>query len=160
MQNGRVYTVSFAGISLAAIQDLFELTPADDKPIEIIGIELAQTGVADVGDAQEEFLRLEIIRGFTTSGSGGSAPTPSPIKRSAAAAGFAAEVNNTTVATTGTGVVLFETAWNVRAGYLNWFPEGCEPEASQANTTMVVRMTAAPNDAVTVSGTLWVREGG
>lgn len=160
MQNGRIYSVIFSAVSISAIQDLFELTPADDKPIEIVGIELSQTGNSDVGDAQEEILKLQIIRGFTTSGSGGSAPTPQPIKRSSAAAGFTAEVNNTTVATTGTTSTLHETGWNIRAGYLNWYPEGCEPEASQANTTIVVRLPTAPADAITISGTLWVREYG
>jgi hypothetical protein len=74
-----------------------------------------------------------------------------------AAAGFTAEVNNTTVATTGTTVTLHTGCWNVRAGYINWFPEGMRPSASQANTTIVVRQTA-PADAVTMSGTLYVRE--
>lgn len=155
---GRVYTVSFAAVSLSAAQDLFEITPADDKPVEIIGLFLSQTGVADVGDAAEEMLRLEIIRGFTASGSGGSSPTPAPVKRIDAAAGFAAEVNNTTLANTGTGVIIHEDAFNVRAGYANWWPEGTEPDASQANTTIVVRLVAAPADAITVSGTLYVRE--
>lgn len=155
---GRIYTVSFAAVSLAAIQDLFEITPADDKPVEIVGLFLSQTGVADVGDAAEEMLRIEIIRGYTASGSGGSTPNPAPVKRIDAAAGFAAEVNNTTVANTGTAVIIHEDAFNVRAGYANWWPEGTEPDASQANTTIVVRLVAAPADAITVSGTLYVRE--
>lgn len=155
---GRIYTVSFAAVSLAAAQDLFEITPADDKPVEIVGLFLSQTGVADVGDAAEEMLRIEIIRGYTASGSGGSAPTPAPVKRIDAAAGFAAEVNNTTLANTGTAVIIHEDAFNVRAGYANWWPEGTEPDASQANTTIVVRLVAAPADAITVSGTLYVRE--
>jgi hypothetical protein len=155
---GRIYTVSFAAVSLSAAQDLFEITPADDKPVEIVGLFLSQTGVADVGDAAEEMLRLEIIRGYTASGSGGSSPTPAPVKRIDAAAGFAAEVNNTTLANTGTAVIIHEDAFNVRAGYANWWPEGTEPDASQANTTIVVRLVAAPADAITVSGTLYVRE--
>lgn len=155
---GRIYTVSFAAVSLAAIQDLFEISPADDKPVEIVGLFLSQTGVGDVGDAAEEMLRIEIIRGYTSSGSGGSSPTPAPVKRIDAAAGFTAEVNNTTVANTGTAVIIHEDAFNVRAGYANWWPEGTEPDASQANTTIVVRLVAAPADAITISGTLYVRE--
>lgn len=156
MAQGRIYSVIFSAVAVSAAQDLFELSPADDKPVEIVGIELGQT--SDSGDAADEQLQLSIIRGFTASGSGGSAPTPAPVKSSAnAAAGFAAEVNNTTVANTGSSVTLFATAWNVRAGYTQWFPEGAEPSASQANTTIVVR-TTAPADALTMSGTLWVRE--
>lgn len=155
---GRIYTVSFAAVSCSAAQDFFEISPADDKPVEIVGLFLGQTGVADVGDAQEECLRIEIIRGYTGSGSSGSAGSAVPLKHTDAAAGFASEVNNTTLANTGTAVILHEDSFNVRVGYQNWWPDGMEPEASQGNTTIVVRLVAAPADAITLSGTLYVRE--
>lgn len=157
MAKGRVYTVSFANVSVSAAQDLFEISPADDKPVELAGLFLAQNGVGDVGDAAEELVRISIIRGHTTSGSGGSAATPRPVKRTDPAAGFAAEVNNTTVASVGTTVTLHEDAFNVRAGYMLWWPEGTEPEAAQGDTTIVVRIPA-PADAITLTGTLYVRE--
>lgn len=153
--NGRMYTVVFSAVSVSAAQDLFELTPADDKPIEIVGIELGQT--SDAGDAADELLQISIIRGFTASGTGGTAATPTPMGPNDTAAGFTAEVNNTTVANTGTTTTLQTGAWNIRAGYINWFPEGARPQASQANTTLVVRQTA-PADAITMSATLYVRE--
>ncbi len=153
--SGRMYSVIFSAVAVSAAQDLFELTPADDKPVEIVGIELGQS--SDSADAQDEQLQISIIRGFTASGSGGSSATPAPLSPADTAAGFAAEVNNTTVANTGTGVTLHTGCWNVRAGYINWFPEGARPAAGQGNTTIVVRQTA-PADAVTMSGTLWVRE--
>lgn len=153
--NGRIYTVVFSAVAVSAAQDLFEITPADDKPIEIVGIELGQS--SDAGDAMDELLQISIIRGHTTSGSGGSAPTPTPMSPAESAAGFTAEVNNTTVATTGTTTALTTTCWNVRAGYIQWFPEGMRPTATQGNTTIVVRQTA-PADAITMSGTLYVRE--
>ena len=151
----RVYAVTFSAVSVAAAQDLFELTPADGRPIEIVGIELGQT--SDFGDAQDEQLQISIIRGFTTSGSGGTAATPAPLSPLDIAAGLTAEVNNTTVANTGTSATLHVGVWNVRAGYINWFPEGMRPAATQANSTLVVRQTA-PADAITMSGTLYVRE--
>jgi hypothetical protein len=154
----RTYTVQFDNVSVSAAQDLFEISPADDKPVSIVGLFLSQTGVADIGDAAEECLPVQIIRGFTSSGSGGSAPTPTPVDGVDTAAGFAAEVNNTTVATTGTTTTLHSDNFNVRVGYQNWWPEGTEPQASQANTTIVVRLTRAPADAITLSGTLYVRE--
>lgn len=152
---GRAYSVTFSAVAVAAAQDLFELTPADDRPIEIVGIELGQS--SDAGDAQDELLQISVIRGHTTGGSGGSAPTPTPLNPNDAAAGFAAEVNNTTVASAGTTTTLATGCWNVRAGYINWFPEGCRPTAGQGNTTLVVRQTA-PADSITMSGTLYVRE--
>jgi len=153
--NGRTYSIPFNAVAVTAAQDLWEITPADDKPIEIVGIEIGQ--YSDAGDAQDELLGLQIIRGFTTSGSGGSAPTPVPMNPNAAAAGFSAEVNNTTLANTGTTTTLHSTAFNVRSGYLNYFPADARPVATQANTTIVVRLTA-PADSLTMNGTLWVRE--
>ena len=153
--NGRIYTVVFSAVAVSAAQDLFEITPADDKPIEIVGIELGQS--SDAGDAADELLQISIIRGHTTSGSGGTAPTPTPLSPAETAAGFTAEVNNTTVASAGTTTTLQTTCWNVRAGYINWWPEGMRPTATQGNTTIVVRQTA-PADAITMSGTLYVRE--
>lgn len=157
MSQGRVYSVVFAAVSVSAAQDFFEITPADDKPVQLVGISIDQTGNADAGDAAEEFLRWTVIRGHTTSGSGGTAPTPRPLAPNDGAAGFTAEVNNTTVASAGTAVTLHEGAFNVRAGLPWWWPEGCEPAATQGNTTIVVR-GVAPADAITLSGTLYVRE--
>lgn len=155
MSNGRTYAVTFSAVAVSAAQDLFEITPADDKPVEIVGIELGQS--SDSADAQDEQLQISIIRGHTTSGSGGSAPTPTPLNPNAAAAGFTAEVNNTTIASAGTTTTLQTGCWNVRAGYINWFPPEARPTASQANTTLVVRQTA-PADSLTLSGTLYVKE--
>lgn len=157
---GRVYTVQFDNVSVSAIQDLFELIPADDKPIEIVGLFISQTGNSDVGDAAEECLPLQIIRGFTTSGSGGTTPTPVPVKRSDSASGFTAEANNTTVATTGTTATVHSDNFNVRVGYQNWWPENTEPDCSQADSRIVVRLTRAPADAITLSATVYVREFG
>lgn len=153
--SGRVYTVTFSAVSVAAAQDLFEVTPASNRPIEIVGIELGQT--SDFGDAQDEGLQISFVRGHTTSGSGGTAATPGAMSPLDTAAGFAAEVNNTTIAATGTTVTLMTGVWNVRAGYINWFPEEARPSATSTNTTLVVRQTA-PADAITMSGTLYVRE--
>ena len=153
----RIYSVAFGAVSIAAAQDAFEISPADDKPVEIVGITFDQTGNADVGDAAEEFIRWTVLRGHTTSGSGGSAPTPRPLDPSDVAAGFASEANNTTIASAGTAVVLHEGAFNVRSDYIFWWPEGMAPKANQGNGTMVVRLSA-PADAITISGTLYLRE--
>ena len=153
---GRIYTVEFEAVAVTAQVDLFELTPADDKPVEIVGLFLSQS--SDAGDAQDELLRYRVIRGHATSGSGGSAPTPRPLNPSDATAGFTAETCNTTIASAGTPVNLHSDTFNVRAGLPLWLPERCEWGASQAGTTLVVRLMAAPADSLTMSGTLYVRE--
>ena len=159
---GRIYSVVFDNVSIAAAQDLFALTPADDKPIELLALYLSNVGgTADAGDAAEELLRLSIIRGFTTIGSGGSAPTPQPVQSTVdSASGFTARVNDTTLATTGTTGTLHCDGWNIRVPYqLIWLPEN-RPGATQANTTIVVRLVTAPADAVLCSWTLYVMERG
>lgn len=155
---GRIYSVIFENVAVAAAQDFFELTPADDKPIRILGWELDNVGgAADAGDAQEELWRLAIVRGHTTSGSGGSAPTPAPVNRNDASAGFTAEANNTTIAST-SGTTIWAGGMNVRVpGPMFLTPEAC-PTASQADTTIVLRLLSTPADSVSMSGTIWVEE--
>ena len=153
---GRVYTVTFENVAVTVAQDLFEITPADDKPVEIIGLSVSQS--TELGDAAEEQLRIQIIRGHTTSGSGGTAPTPVPVNPNDTAAGFTAEVNNTTIASVGTTTIPYSKTFNVRVGLDEWFPQETEPKAGQGNTTIVVRLLAAPADSITMGGTLWVRE--
>lgn len=153
--SGRTYAVIFNAVAATAAQDAFEITPADDKPCEIVSIHIAQT--TEAGDAQDEMLGVQIIRGFTTSGSGGSAPTPAPMRPADTAAGFTAEVNNTTLANTGTTTTLHSDAFNVRAGWTYIPPLDARPVVNQGNTTLVVRLTA-PADSVTFNGTMIVRE--
>ncbi len=152
----RIYTVEFNAVAVTAAVDLFEITPADDKPVTIIGWSLDQ--YSDFGDAQAEQLSLRVIRGFTTRGSGGSSPTPVPVEPNDAAAGFTAETCNTTLANTGTTTNPWSGGWNIQAGCRDFLPEGMQPKATQANTTIVLRQSA-PADSITLNGTLWVAEG-
>jgi hypothetical protein len=157
---GRLYTVAFENVSVSAAQDFFEISPGDDKPVKLMGLTLDNVGgTADAGDAQEELVRLLIRRGHTVSGSSGTAPTPRPLSSSAdAAAGFAAEVNNTTIANTGTTHDLVALGWNVRVPLREMWPDEMMPGASQADTTIVVRLLSTPADAISISGTLYVVE--
>lgn len=154
MPTGRVYTVVISGTaSPAAAFDLFEFNPNSAKPIRIRRIRIAQTSEPTT---EEEQLGLTIQRGHSTSGSGGSAPTPRPLTSTDAAAGFTAETMNTTQATGGTPVVLVEDAWNTRAGCdIAFAPEEC-PEA--VNGERLVIQSTAPADAVTIRATVWVEE--
>src|ERR1051325_6899408 len=99
----RIYRVPYTGTLTAAggDTDLFEITPADDKPIKLVGFKLGQS--SEVGDAAEENLRITVrhMAATVTSGSGGSAVTPIKTEPGAAvAAGVTAEANNTTVGET------------------------------------------------------------
>lgn len=153
---GRTYTASFGGVAVTGAIDLFEITPADDKAIEVVGLFLSQN--SDFGDAQDEILGFKISRGWTTGGSGGAAPTPTPMDGIDTAAGFAAETCNTTVAKEGTEVIAHQDSFNVRAGEKLWFPEGCGPHCSQGQTRLTVRLLVAPVDSLTMQGTIYVKE--
>jgi hypothetical protein len=136
------------------------LTPADDKPIRLIGLILGQT--SEVGDAAEEGLRISIIHlGATvTSGSGGSAVTPVPTDLVDTAAGFAAEANNSTVATTsGTATTMYELAWNIRISPMEmyWPDPMVAPLARQA-AALVVRCQTTVADDISIAITAIVEE--
>lgn len=154
----RIYTVSFTQQTIAAASgdyDLFELTPADDVPLEIIGLVIAVT--SELGDAAEEILPIQFIRGHATSGNG-TATTPRAIDPKSPAAGFTAETVGATIASTGTPITVWAEGFNVRSGYQMWFPEGCGPRVTQADTMMVIRSSATVADDLTMSATLVVRE--
>lgn len=153
----RTYTVSFAAVSISAAQDLFEITAAAGKTLRIAGLFLGQ--YSDFGDAQDELLSIAIKSGQTVSGSGGSAPTPVPTGVTDVAAGFSAEVNNTTKANTGTIVTHHSDVWVVRGGNQWWFPENYRVELTGGRRA-TVELVAAPADAITANGTLYVEEMG
>ena len=145
---GAVYTIHLAPTAITVAADLVEITPADDRPVVVHGFRVYQT--TDVGDAAEEIIGLAWVRGNATSGSGGSAATPAPKDHRDAAAACAAEVGNTTAASTGTPITTYSTGWNVRAPLEVVFTPEQRIRADQANTTLVLRMLAAPADSLTI----------
>jgi hypothetical protein len=152
----RVYTVQFEDVTVSAAQDIVSLDAATDKPIELVAIELAQN--TELGDAAEEQLRIQLSRGHTTVGSGGTAPTPQPTSPGDSAAGFTSRVNDTTIASAGTAVSLLSTAFNVRVGYA-WGPVPYGMGFWTSGTALLVlRLLAAPADALDLSGTFTVVE--
>jgi len=159
---GRLYTVSFdAATAVSAQIDIFWIAPADDKPVELQELTLWQT--SDFGDAQDEVIGLEIIRGFTTVGSGGSA---SPLigkfdSPGGTAIAATCRCRDTTLATAGTTDILHMDGWNVRSPYI-WTPptDDWVPFATQAQTSLVVRLLAAPVDAITMNASCKIREFG
>jgi hypothetical protein len=154
--SGTVYCIDIPSTAVTTTFDFVEITPADDRPVCIVMISLFQT--TELGDAAEEILPIQIIRGHTTSGNG-TAATPRPQKRNAVAAGCTAEVAGATIASTGTTHVLLTDGWNVRVPYLfQPIHDDQYPQATQGDTTMVVRLAAAPADSITVRGCIWIME--
>lgn len=153
----RNYTVVFSSVAVTAQQDFFEIVAAAGKNVEVMGLFLSQS--TEVGDAQEEGLAILIKSGQTTSGTGGSAPTPIPNCITSSAAGFTAEVNNTTKATAGTIVTHHSDNWNVRMPFIMLFPEDMRFQLT-GGERLTVELATTPADSITVSGTLYLREFG
>jgi hypothetical protein len=154
-----VYTVVFQATTVAAASgdvDFFELTAADDEPIEIVALKLANK--SEVGDAMEEMVEYAIVRGNATPGTGGTAPTPQPTDPKDEAASFTARVLDTVPASAGTAVTCVSDTFNIRAGLTEIFPEVMRVKTDQGAGILAVRLITALADDATMSGTCWVRQ--
>lgn len=159
----RFYRVPYTGTITTAggNADLIALTPADDKPIRLVGWMFGQT--SEVGDAAEENLEITLrhMTGTVTV-TGGTGVTPVPNRPGTdTAAGFTATANSTTVATTsGTSTIMEEMGWNERATpWERWIPEEIRPRAAQTEY-LLIRMESTPADDFTFAGFFVVEEEG
>lgn len=146
---GRMYSATFEEVSVSAAQDLFEINAPSDAVVVIHGLEISQSS-----DTDSEQLNLLIHRG-STSGSGGTTPTASPLEVGDPAFGGTVEANNTSQSTEGT--ILHSAAFNVLNGYL-WIPTPeCRPVISPSGR-LIVELQTAPGDALTMSGVIYLEE--
>lgn len=153
----RIYTVSVENVSITNAggdADLVEISPADDQPVELFGIQIFS--LTEVQEAQEEWLRCNVIRGNTTTGNG-TAATPRPVDVSVGAASFTAKTYGTTLASAGTEVPLMPFGVQVRAGYEIFLPEDCGFTVRQG-TLLVVRLLAGPADDLNADLCFWCKE--
>lgn len=143
---GFFYTASQDAQAISTAVDLLHLTVATDKPLELWGLDLANT--TDLGDANEEVLRIGIYRGVT-GGGGGSALTEVGLHDLAPTPGTAVVGQGT--ASTG-GTLAKTIYWNVRQAGPAWI---ATPETvirvSAANDPIAFRLLAAPADSITLS---------
>jgi hypothetical protein len=157
---GRLYSVTFAAVSVSVQQEFFYIKPAADKICVIEAIYLGTSGgAADAGDAQEELFDVELLHLQTSIvvGSGGTAPTPSPVAINDAAAGFIARVNDTTKATATTTVIRHPDGFNTRIPYV-YAPPAEHRELVANPNAMVFRLNTTPADPILLSGDMRVRE--
>lgn len=157
------YTATFTGIAVSAAQDLFEIVAPATSRVVIHDLALAQYSDPDA-TTEAEILSLQIIRGHTTSGSGGAAVTPGALNPYLRAAASTVERNNTTVAANGTAVTLWSDGWHTQAGFIWRLSErfvGMKNENKillRPSERLVVRLPVAPADAITTNGTLAFEE--
>lgn len=159
---GRIYAVPCAATTVTNAggnSDLWEILPADDKPIKLRGFRIGQT--SEVADAAEEAVEIQVIRlGATVTSSNGTSVTPVPLDSADAAAGFTSETNGATVATTsGTTTIIESLAWNLRGSPCEvWYPdERFCPKAKQGEG-LFIRLISTVADDITFVGCAWVEE--
>lgn len=139
--------------------DLWEINPADDKPVALRMIRLGQT--SEVKDAEEEGLRVTVKRLLATVTSGnGTAGTAEEPGASNQSPGFSWEYNGSTVATSsGTTETLDEIGWINRQSPLEiWYPDiDMAPKVVQGEA-LVIRLETTVADDITFVGCALVEE--
>ena len=157
-----LYSATFSAISVSAAQDVFEVVAGSGNRVAIREIVLGQ--YSDFGDAEDELLSVQVIRGYTTSGSGGASVTPRPFNSYDRDATTTVERNNTTQASSGTAHTLIADSFNVRAGwywgvrnYVN-MPNVSEYGIILKPEERAVVAVTVPADALTMNGTIVFEE--
>jgi len=152
---GILYTAQFNAVAVSAAQDLFEVAAPTNAIVIIHEWNIFQT--SDVGDAAEEIMRLECVRGVgtVTSGTGGTAVTAQPVMDGGPAFGGTVEANNTTRMVVGTGTLetLPQHGWNVRSEYPKIYTPETRPIISPGNR-WTLSLPTAPVDALTTGGSV------
>jgi hypothetical protein len=153
------YYLTFENFSVAAASgdhDLCEITPADEGPVEIIGVEL----VGFDTDA-DEYLRVQWFSDNATTGNG-TATTPRPQDPFVVHTQVpTCETGASTPASTGTAIGLNIVSTNAKGGTNGpiWYPANTGPRISQSDTMLCLRLLAAVADDVTFSGTIYLLVG-
>jgi hypothetical protein len=112
------------------------------------------TQSTDAGDSEAEMLPILFHLG-STSGSGGSLVTPSPLELGDAAFGGTVEANNTTQSTEGT--FLHAEAFNIQAGFF-YRPTPEERIIISPSDRLIIELQAAPIDSINMNGTAIIEE--
>lgn len=149
---GRMYAAVFEEVAASAAQDLFEVVAPADSAVAIHGVMISQS--SDAGDSASEQLNILIHRA-STSGSGGSSVTASPLNVGDAAFGGTVEANNTSQGTEGTQ--LHAECFNIMAGLCIWWTPETRLILSPSGR-IVVELQSTPADALTMSGTIYFEE--
>jgi hypothetical protein len=153
-----VYSAPIDALAFTAATDVFEITPAADRAVRILGMRLCQT--TDLQDAAEEVLRIGVYRD-ATAGSTGTALTEVAYTNAA----LSGTVQTAVVANRGTpssgGTLIDVIGWNIRIP-LEWYPiPELRPKFSNLaaeGPVSTFRLMSAPTDSITVSGCLYWTE--
>jgi hypothetical protein len=157
---GRTYTASFSGVAVTAAVDAFEIVPATNIPIKILGFRIEQQN--KFSDANEDEIPVAWVRGNTTTGSGGTAlsagTTLVPKDGRDAAASFTGATCNTTQATSGTAATCYNGGWNIRGPMYEVFTEKQQIRCDAGQNRICLRFGKAPAASITVTASVDIEE--
>ncbi len=145
----RMFSVVFEAVAVTAAQDLIAIAAGSTKSVKLHSVFIGQS--SDAGDAQDELLRIRVVTGHATVGSGGGAFTPLPLDNTSTSS-FTARINDTTAASAGTAASKHVDCFNVRAGWV-YRPTPEERIEIPGGARMEINLPAAPADSLTMSGT-------
>lgn len=153
-----IHAANFEAQAITTATDLFEMTPAADRPVVIYGINLCQT--TDLGDANEEVIRIGLYRDVTAGSTGTAATEYVYTNVAAGVTPTMAVVTLRGTASTG-GTLIDVIGWNLRIP-LEWRPiPEMRPKFSNIAAEGPVssfRLISAPADSITASGVLFWSE--
>ena len=146
----RPYTISFANVSVAVIQDLFSILSTSGMAWELHEIRVGQITTTSIAVARVRLLKLT---GGFSQGSVGSTPTPQPLFGTQAAT-VTAHCNDTTQASGGTITTLISDVFNYVNGFLYLPAEDDRPvfAPSQLGAFVIdnIPITATMNGSATI----------
>jgi len=152
---GRMYSISFADVSVAASQDLINITATANMAFKIHRVELGQRSLTAWESKPVKLIRLPAT---VTAGSGGSAVTPAKMNNGDVAATVTSRSNDTTPASTGgTAATLMARDWEFLNGFLVVFTPDERPVIAPSQAVQL-SLPTAPSGATLVSGTVLIEE--
>lgn len=157
---GRIVKIDTGYQTVSVAQDLLEVLLAAGQCAVLHRVKVMQS--SDESSSEAELLQVNVSRasGSYTSGSGGSTATVTKYSSSSQADDglSAAERNNTTQASAGSGAIdnLEPGAFNVLAGEWEFCPVPEMRPAFAAAQAVVVSLDEAPADALTLRAIVWL----
>lgn len=151
---GRIYSVNFANVSVAAAQDLMSVQSTSGMAFSVHSVVIGQITATTVGNLR---LTMKRFSGGYSIGSAGSSATPVKNNFGDTAATATGRVNDTTQTSGGTAAILVADVYNPINGY-QYLPPPEDRPIIAISQAFVVSLDTAPSGAETMNGTLIIEE--
>lgn len=151
---GRIYSVVFSNVSVAAAQDFMSLQTTSAMACAIHSVTIGQITATTVGNLR---ITLKRFSGAYSIGSVGTSATPVKMNFGDAAATCTGRTNDTTQTTSGTAATLVADVYNPINGW-QFLPPPEDRPIIAISQAFIVSLDTAPSGAETTNGTLVFEE--